>query len=737
MRYKLSLCLIFGLTMLIFAFFINFISKSVINRGVNDIEIYDVKSDINEIYSLLAASTIRLKNHVFDWAVFDPVYYYVEGKYSEFIERDFNISKIDKMHFSGIAIYDINGKCLAHVDGSKLAFGESWIESEMLIFNKVVNSILYTDTENCEGFINVDGIPMIVAIHKIFDSIKEKKSNGYLVMAIALDNKFREESQSISGLQFSILPLNVYNRSSAIQLEENLKVFKTSNEIRVYSIIKDIFGIPAFCLEIKRPRTIAAFGKEISNKNFLLMLILCVLVLSGGFITIYFAQRAVLRDEINYRAKHDKLTGLPNAAFLQDRFNDIVKFALQKEYRVSLLFINIDNFKIINNCYGYVYGDRILCKIANRLQELVSENDVIRSNSDNFQVVIPDKNYRDVINKANEILELFKDPFIIDINRLYITASIGIAFYDTACKGCLELVHNAELAMFDAKRRGGNTLSIFDTTMGNAALERKNLELALIEAVEQNTFTVFYQPKVNIVKKDVVGLEALARWQTKDGDWVSPAVFISIAEEIGLISHIDMLILRRACRQVLEWRKKDHISVPIAVNMSVRSIMSEGFAERVISILNEEGTPPELIEVEITESCFMFDIKAAYNVIYQLHKAGIRIALDDFGTGYSSLQYLSSMPISFLKIDKKFIDDIFSGIETAQSLVKGIISLARSLRMCTISEGVESKKQLAFLSRNGAHVIQGYLFSKPLNVVDCEKFLRNRKARIAEILDVD
>ena len=443
----------------------------------------------------------------------------------------------------------------------------------------------------------------------------------------------------------------------------------------------------------------------------------------------------VLEDaKAEYRAKHDKLTDLPNGVFLSEELQETIRKAKGKHFCVGLLHINLDNFKGVNSSYGYQQGDVILCEIAERLRDLAPVQNLARSNTDNFHVILTAKNQDLLISQANHVLSVMNEPFALQNNTLHISASIGLAVFDADCDREANLIHCAELAMFDAKKDDGNTLSLYNEGMKAFALNKKQLEDALHNAVDNNALTVYYQPKVDISKNDVIGCEALVRWQGSDGKWISPADFIPIAEKTGLVTRIDMFVLRSVCRQVLMWQKDGIGSVPISVNMSVRSILSKGFADQVLRILKEEGTPTSLIDIEITESSFMSDMNTAFKTISRLHDAGIHVELDDFGTGYSSLQYLSAMPISVLKIDKKFVDDIFSGKKTAQALVKGIISLADSLGMHTVSEGVEDKNQLAFLVSNGAHVIQGYLFSKPLNASDCGEFLRNRRTRIATVI---
>lgn len=369
------------------------------------------------------------------------------------------------------------------------------------------------------------------------------------------------------------------------------------------------------------------------------------------------------------------------------------------------------------------------------LRSLEAPDCVARSSADRFLVAIADAHQDAVKNRAQKILEALKKPFNVNGNALFLSIRMGLAFLPEECEDESDFVHYAELAMHDAHKNGGDSISVFDEVMKTAAFEKKQLEIDLRKAIEQNALTVHYQPKVDIAKNDVAGCEALVRWRTEDGKWVPPPVFIPVAEEIGLVTRIDMFVLRTACRQVAAWEKDGTGAVPVSVNMSVKSILLDGFADAVLRIMEEEGAPSSLIDIEITESCFMSDMETALKAVSRLHEAGIHVELDDFGTGYSSLQYLSAMPISILKIDKKFVDDIFSGKDTAQPLVKSIISLAVSLGMHTVSEGVEDRSQLEFLVRNGAHIIQGYLFSKPLAAADCGEFLRNRKARIEAVMN--
>ncbi len=730
---KIYLCIIFACIVVIFAFCINYISNSVVSRGVNEIELKDAENDLIVLHSIFNEAMISSRRHTFDWAVFDDTYNFIKYKDNRLISRGLNRMKMDKMNFIAAAIYDNEGKRLAFIDGSMLIYGEEWVDNEIQVFDRIIDIAVLNDIESIENFIYVKDVAQIFSIHKVYNSCKEGPSNGYIIMSIPIDKKFREQVYRTSGLEFSILSFDVYNKINNIDTKNNIEFVEFNDELHIYSVFEDFFNNPSFCIKIQKQRNIAAFGREISHKNFLLMLFLCISLFCTGFILLYLAQRRFFQYEIDYQNKHDNLTKLPNDLFFREKVSKCIKFIERWKTKLGVAFINVDNFRSINNCYGYSYGDIVLCEIANRLTQLAGKEYIARASSDNFLVLIIANSNKIIYKKTQRILSLLNKPFIINSDSIPVRVSIGIDFFKHPCDS-ISIIHNAELAKFNAKKRGGNTISVFNKKMKTAAFDKKMLEVALHEAVEKNFFTIHYQPKVDITKQEVVGCEALVRWQNSDGTLLPPTLFIPIAEKCGLITDIDMFVLRCACRQVVQWSHDGTGDVPVAVNMSVHSILSADFAERVIRVLEEEKTPPSLIDIEITESSFMSNMDKALAAISKLHDAGIHIALDDFGTGYSSLQYLSAMPISFLKIDKKFIDDIFSDKATAQPLVKSIISLATSLHMHTISEGVENINQLKFLAANGAHIIQGYLFSKPLNAIDCAHFLRHSKEHIQTIM---
>ncbi len=736
MNNKIKLALINFIVIFVFIISINLISRYTIKDGIEQIELDQAKIDMSQLYSLFEAESKRLNNWVYDWAVFDGSYDYINTRNSYYITANFSKERLHEHHLIGVAFYDIEATRIQFVDGSENLYSEEWINDEIRHFDNFTKQLKSNQYESETDFIEVNGTGLIISAHKVYDSSKNKSPVGYFVAASALDSSFQDTVYRISGIRFFVHPMDAYyslfNDTTHLI---NFTFEQTDKHVKVYSRVNDTYGNPVFCIELLRNRDIAEFGNLISKRNTLCMIVLCIIILLSGFIMITIAYRRFHREEIIYRANHDMLTGLPNRRLYRERLKEFINQEYNGQNEIGILYIDIDNFKGINDSFGYSSGDELLKQFSSRLKKICRNGSPARVSVDNFVLFLSSQSKENIIQQANVIYEALVEPYIINKNKIHISISIGISFVANNSYDEKLMIHKAELAMFEAQKHGGGTISCFSDYLIKNALSKKQIEIALYEALDKNILSVHYQPKIDIHKKDVCGCEALIRWQTSDGEWVPPPQFIPLAEETGLVTRIDMFVLQQACKQVIEWKKNGLGSIPIAVNMSVRSIMSGDFAEKVINTLRDEGTPPELIDIEITESCFISDIENAFSSISRLHEAGIRIAVDDFGTGYSSLQYLSAMPISFLKIDKKFIDDIFSGKVTAQPLVKSIMSLATNLGMHTISEGVESKKQLDFITNNGGHIIQGYLFSKPLNPIDCCDFLKNQKVYIDKVLN--
>jgi len=730
-----SIIILSCLIVLIFAVITNFVSRHVIIKGTNAIEIRDAENDMQRMHEHLRSIEKHASLMVIDWACWDEAYKYVHDRNNDFILNNFDVDSLKKLYISSAAIYDKNTTLLCFVDASE-RFREPGVpDSELQTFKRVAAIMQRGELESIEGFVAVDGKPLVIAAHKMYDSKKQNPAGGLLVLAATLDQAYLEDTQSLARYNYSILPARAFADIKVDATRDTgVKIVASKDEIRVYSLIYDIFGDAAFCLEFRRDRAVTALGLKMAQQNFLLMLCLGLVILFVGFMVLHRAQLKIMQREVAYRAGHDSLTGLINKSLIPERLSSITRDAHKSGSLVGVVFIHLNRFKDINDSWGHEQGDNLLREAADRLRRVTANGFVARPGGDKFLIVSEASSPPQIAALAEKALERLRAPFAINGNEVHLGASIGIACYPADGEDARLLVHRAELAMHASRSEGENALLFFTGAMESEVSRKMQLESALYSAVETCALSVQYQPKVNVLTRAAVGCEALVRWQRQDGAWVPPPVFIPLAEKCGLVTSIDMFVLRRACRQVKEWESGGY-AVPVAVNMSAHSILSEGFAARVTQILREEGVSPALINLEITETCLMSNLDAAFAAFTQLHESGIRIALDDFGTGYSSLQYLSAMPISCLKIDKKFVDDIFSGKKTAQSLVKSILALASNLGMSTVSEGVEDRNQLNFLVANGADVIQGYLFSKPLDGAACGEFLRSSHARISAVMD--
>ena len=448
------------------------------------------------------------------------------------------------------------------------------------------------------------------------------------------------------------------------------------------------------------------------------------------------SERSAMEKELAYRANHDLLTGLANKSLAEERLLSALKDASDAGGMVGVLLVDLDRFKQVNDSFGHSLGDKLLRQAAERLTYLARCDDcVARTGGDEFVIVAGKVHDRGQIEAlAKNVLCSLNRCFYVDEYSIYLSASIGIACYPDNGGTMESLLQSADLAMYRAKAKGKNTYEFFTEDLTVAANDRMALETELFRAMDAAVFEVHYQPKINIADRTLEGCEALVRWKRADGNWISPSVFIPLAEETGLVRRLDMFVLRRACRQQREWLAQGLGNVRVAVNMSGRSIAAETFVDDVLDMLRREGVRPEHVGIEITETAFMSNMAEASRAIAALSEQGVRIYLDDFGTGYSSLHYLHTMPIASLKIDKSFIDGINAPANASNEMVKTVLTLASGLGMSTVAEGVETREQAEFLAENGCRVIQGYLFSPALKGSDFAAFLMDYPARVAAAL---
>lgn len=433
-------------------------------------------------------------------------------------------------------------------------------------------------------------------------------------------------------------------------------------------------------------------------------------------------------EEIKYRENFDALTELPNRVLFKDRLDQAISRAEREDLSIAVMIVDLDRFKNINDSLGPAFGDLVLQETAKRLAGLMGDEDTLaRLGGDEFIFLFENTaNGREAVTFANKVAEALAKPFRMKEQEVYVTASMGIALFPDDGRNFETLAKNAEAAMYRAKSQGRNTYRLYTPTINTRALERLSLENALRKALDSEEFIVYYQPKLSIKTGEIVGAEALIRWSRPDTGLVSPADFIPLAEETGLITPIGKWALNEALIRAKAWSDKGYQDLSVAVNLSARQFLEPDLVSMVGKALEDTNLPAEGLELEITESTVMLDIESATQKMKELNGMGVRLSIDDFGTGYSSLSYLKRFPITSLKIDRSFVRDVIVDTDDA-AISMLIIAMAHTLGLKVVAEGVETMDQLEFLREHNCDEMQGYLFSPPVPDMDFVKMLKSGK----------
>ncbi|TJY41754.1 EAL domain-containing protein [Cohnella pontilimi] len=415
-------------------------------------------------------------------------------------------------------------------------------------------------------------------------------------------------------------------------------------------------------------------------------------------------------EKITYLAYHDTLTGLPNRLMFTEKLKQFV----DSHRPIAVLFIDLDQFKKINDTRGHTIGDQLLKQVAQRLVNCVREEDIVaRLGGDEFTVILPAKTKTEIAQVAEKIVAEIRNPFYIGDSEFYLRTSIGISHYPIDGENIDTLIKSSDIAMYRSKELGGNNYSFFSSSMNRLLEERVNLERLLHTALDRDEFVLYYQPQVDLRTGHIFGAEALIRWMHPQRGLIPPDQFIPIAEETGLIVPIGIWALRTACIQAKKWNREHRHPVHVAVNLSVKQFISNDIVASVDRAIRETGLNPNLLELELTESIILENTESVIATMNQLKKLGVRISIDDFGTGYSSLAYLKDFPIDSLKIDRSFVHNL-SKNDKNTAIISAVITLARKLGLKSVAEGLETPEQLHFYRMEGCDLAQGYYFSRPL-----------------------
>lgn len=501
-----------------------------------------------------------------------------------------------------------------------------------------------------------------------------------------------------------------------------------------------IFGPPEIWKPMFQP-IMKRFRRETTNvrkdgSTFPVQLMSDVVTTSEGsvFATITtcedITERKQNEETIKQLAFYDALTGLPNRFLFNDRLGQELANARRHKELLSVFFVDLDRFKVVNDSLGHDTGDLLIREVSKRLKEIIREGDTAcRLGGDEFLMLFPDiSSVKDISAVAKKILDKLSEVFVLNDNEVYITASIGISIFPENGDSIEALAKNADAAMYYAKDQGRNNYQFYSESINANAIERIRMQGNLRKAVKQNQITVHYQPQIDLRSGRIVGAEALARWHHPEYGYVSPREFIPLAEELGLISSIGEFLLFTACAQNKLWQQAGFPPIRMAVNISTYQFVQKGFVKLLERVLNEIDIAPQYLELEFTESVVMKNSELISSTLEEVKSLGIQCSIDDFGTGYSSLNYLKYLPINRIKLDRLFISSLTTD-HNDDAISKAVITMAHELNLKVTAEGVETAQQLEFLRSHGCDEAQGFLFSKAVPAKDFLKLLRNEQFR--------
>ncbi len=477
-------------------------------------------------------------------------------------------------------------------------------------------------------------------------------------------------------------------------------------------------------------------AKSLKGKTFYIEMVITAIRLENG-IMLHTACRDITKRKIAEKAlmekekelmqlaRYDILTKLPNRSMFYEIANSEIFRARREKDIFALFFMDLDGFKEVNDLYGHDSGDKLLQECAERFRRYIRESDfVFRFGGDEFVAVIRNcKDENDIAHVANKIVNSFVEPFKIDKHKIKVGVSIGVVLYPQDGMSVEELLRNGDIAMYKAKEEGKGKYVFYQDRMYERILKRHSLEEDLKQAIINDEFILYYQPKIDVLKHKIVGFEALVRWK-KDGKIVPPGYFINIASQSNIIKDIGLIVMRKAMRFMVNLKNRGYNIGRISINLADRQLKDDNLLEKIKQEIKESGCDTKLIEFEITEGFIMSDLEKSYILLKELRKIGIKISMDDFGTGYSSLAYLKTLPFDIIKIDQSFMRDI-PGFKEDEAIVSAIIKLGNGLGLKIIAEGVENVSQENFILKKGCHIIQGYLYSKPIPEEDVITYIKN------------
>jgi len=462
--------------------------------------------------------------------------------------------------------------------------------------------------------------------------------------------------------------------------------------------------------------------------------ILNIIILIGLILLASFIYKNILSNkELNHEkikfynlSQYDNLTKLPNRSLFYTRINQSISMAHRQNKKFAVLFIDVDNFKEINDTYGHSEGDKLLYEVGAKISTLIRKEDTLaRIGGDEFVIILEEvKQTINISKTTDKIIDLFSAPIRLNTTEHFTAVSIGVSVYPDDANSAENLIKYADIAMYKAKEVGKNNTQFYSSQMTEEVVKRVELEKELRKAIKNQEFIIHYQPQINATNDELIGMEALVRWQHPTKGLISPINFIPLAEDTGLIIELDRLVMKMAMTQLSKWYKQGLNPGVLAMNLAIKQLQEKDFIQTLTNLMEETGCKAQWMELEVTEGQIMTNPEEAIKVLNKISDIGIELAVDDFGTGYSSLSYLKKLPINKLKIDRSFVKDLPDDEEDV-GITKAVIALGKSLNLNIIAEGVETKEQKDFILENGCQNIQGYFYAKPMSADEMEILLKN------------